>query len=72
MILDVLNFGEYSFFVWAAFIFTFASCFFLYIKTRSDLLKLEKIFFVRREKLAINTKPEKRKRKEIFSTNPSY
>ena len=36
--------GGYGQFVWPAFIFTFVSCVALYIKTRKELQKLEKVF----------------------------
>ena len=35
------GYGQY---VWAAFIFTFVSCFYLYLKTKKELKKQEKIF----------------------------
>jgi len=44
MILDFLILGGYGQYVWPAFIFTFASCFILYVKTQKELSKLEKIF----------------------------
>ena len=36
--------GGYGQFVWPAFIFTFVSCLILYIKTKRELQKQEKIF----------------------------
>ena len=44
MALELLNLGGYGQFVWPAFIFTFVSCLILYIKTRKELKKQEKIF----------------------------
>ena len=44
MLLDSLNLGGYGLFVWPAFIFTFASCLILYVKTKTELQKHEKIF----------------------------
>ena len=38
--------GGYGQFVWPAFIFAFVSCFFLYLKTKKEMQKLEKMFLV--------------------------
>ena len=37
--------GGYGQFIWPAFIFTFVSCLILYLKTKRELKKQEKIFF---------------------------
>ena len=44
MNLEIFLFNGYGYFVWLAFIFTFLSCLFLYIKTKKELKKQEKIF----------------------------
>ncbi len=44
MINDLLILGGYGQYVWPAFIFTFLCCFSLYLKTRMELKKNEKIF----------------------------
>ena len=44
MITNILNIGGYGFFVWAAFIFTFVFCLFLYIKVKNDLTQHERKF----------------------------
>jgi len=44
MNLELLILGGYGQFVWPAFIFTFVSCFSLYVKTKKEFQKLEKIF----------------------------
>ena len=44
MYLDFFNFGGYGIFIWPAFIFTFVSCFFLYIKIKIEFTKHEKMF----------------------------
>ena len=36
--------GGYGHFVWPAFIFTFLSCFALYVKTKKEFQRQEKIF----------------------------
>ena len=44
MNLDIFILGNYSQFVWPAFIFTFTICFYFYFKTKKALLKQEKLF----------------------------
>ena len=44
MNLEFLILGGYGQFVWPAFIFTFVSCFSLYVKTKKEFQKQEKIF----------------------------
>ena len=44
MNLELLILGGYGQFVWSAFIFTFVSCFFLYVKTKKEFQKQEKMF----------------------------
>ena len=44
MNLEFFNLGGYGQFVWPAFIFTFVCCVTLYIKTKKELQKQEKIF----------------------------
>ena len=44
MDLEFFILGGYGQFVWPAFIFTFVSCLILYIKTKKELQKQEKIF----------------------------
>ena len=41
---EFLILGGYGQFVWPAFIFTFVSCFILYVKTKKEFQKQEKIF----------------------------
>ena len=44
MVLELLILGGYGQFVWPSFVFTFVSCLILYIKTKRELQKQEKIF----------------------------
>ena len=44
MDLKILILGGYGQFVWPAFIFTFVSCFILFVKTKKEFQKQEKIF----------------------------
>ena len=45
--------GGYGQYVWPAFIFTFVSCVILYMKTKKELQKQEKMFLKEYEKLHI-------------------
>ena len=71
MNLDFLSFGEYSQFVWPAFIFTFVSCIVLYVKTKNALLKQERIF-TKKFKQIQSIKIETIREKEVLSSNPTY
>ena len=44
MDVEFLILGGYGQFVWPAFMFTFASCLILYVKTKTELQKQEKMF----------------------------
>ena len=71
MNLELLILGGYGQFVWPAFIFTFVSCFSLYIKTKKEFQKQEKIFL--KEFKQIQTeKIETVKEKEALSGNPIF
>ena len=61
--MDIVNLGGYGQFVWPAFIFTFISCFFLYLRTKKEFQKQEKIFLSEFKQLQ-NAKIEVDKRKE--------
>ena len=50
MITEILTLGGYGLFVWQAFIFTFFVCFALYLNTKKEFQKQEKIFFNEFEK----------------------
>ena len=71
MNLEFLILNEYGQFVWPAFIFTFAMCFALYLKTKKEFQKQEKMFLKR---FAQNqtTKIETAKEKEALSVNPIF
>ena len=71
MNLEFLILGGYGQFVWPAFIFTFVSCFSLYVKTKKEFQKLEKIFL--KEFKQIQTeKIETAKEKEALSGSPIF
>ena len=44
MSIEIFILGGYGQFVWPAFIFTFVSCLYLYLKTKKELQKYEKMF----------------------------
>ena len=67
MNLEFLILGGYGQFVWPAFIFTFVSCFALYVKTKKEFQKQEKIFF-NEFKQAQTKKIETAKEKEALSS----
>ena len=70
MIMDLIYLGGYGQFVWPAFIFTFLSCFFLYLKTKWELQKQEKIYmneFKKLRTLEIKTVEAKKEKKEVLS-----
>ena len=63
MIIKLITLGGYGQFVWPAFIFTIASCSYLYFKTRAELKKQEKIFLNKiKQPHTIEIKIAKRKR----------
>ena len=46
MIMELLAMNGYGQFVWTAFIFSFGSCFYLYLKTRIEFKRQEKIYLL--------------------------
>ena len=71
MNLELLILGGYGQFVWPAFIFTFVSCFFLYVKTKKEFQKQEKIF-LKEFKQKQTEKIETIKEKEALSGSPIF
>tara|TARA_B100001250_G_C19316304_1_gene578490 strand:+ start:71 stop:295 length:225 start_codon:yes stop_codon:yes gene_type:complete len=62
MNIELLVFNGYGQFIWPAFIFTFSICFLLYLKTKKDFEKQEKLFLNKFNKLqAVEIKIKKRK-----------
>ena len=71
MNLELLILGGYGQFVWPAFIFTFVSCFVLYVKTKKEFQKQEKMFL--KEFKQIQTeKIETTKNKEVLSGSQNF
>jgi len=71
MNLELLILGGYGQFVWPAFIFTFVSCFSLYVKTKKEFQKQEKIF-LKEFKQMKTEKIETVKEKEALSGSPIF
>ena len=75
MNMELLILDGYGQFVWPAFIFTFVSCFLLYIKTKKELKRQEKMFLIEFKQMPI-TKIEVAKQKEllkeVLSSSPTY
>ena len=69
MDLEFFILGGYGQFVWPAFTFTFVSCVMLYIKTKKELQKQEKVFISEFRYLNVkktNTFKEKKVTKEAL------
>ena len=71
MNLELLILGGYGQFVWPAFIFTFVSCFSLYVKTKKEFQKQEKIF-LKEFKQMRTEKIETVKEEEALSGSPIF
>ena len=71
MNLELLILGGYGQFVWPAFIFTFVSCFSLYVKTKKEFKKQEKIF-LKEFKQMQTEKIETAKEKEALAGSPIF
>ena len=71
MSLEFLILGGYGQFVWPAFIFTFVSCFTLYIKIKKEFKKQEKMF-LKEFKQTPTEKIETAKKKEALSGSPIF
>ena len=72
MDLEFFILGGYGQFVWSAFIFTFVSCLILYIKTKKEFQKQEKMFLKEYEKLQpaeVRATKEKKITKEVLSAS---
>jgi len=68
MNIELLVFNGYGQFIWPAFMFTFSICFLLYLKTKKDLQKQEKIFLNEFKKLqTVEIKKRKENTKEVLS-----
>ena len=71
MNIEFLVLGGYGIFIWPAFIFTFVSCFLLYLKTKNEFKKQEKLFLIEFKQIPVR-KTEVSKQKELLSGSPVY
>ena len=71
MDLELFILNGYGLYVWPAFIFAFLSCFYLYIKTKKEFLKQEKIFLNKFKELQTRRIKviKKETAKKVLSTN---
>ena len=63
MLPELINLGGYGHFVWPAFLFTFGSCFFLYLNAAKELKKHEENFlknlkYINNEEVIITERKE--------------
>ena len=66
MNMELFILGGYGQFVWPAFIFTIVSCLFLYLKTKKEFQKQEKVYLKEFKQLQTK-KIEVAKKKEVLS-----
>ena len=71
MNLEFLVLGEYGQFVWHAYIFTFVSCIALYVKTKREFQKHEKMFLKEFKQMQTD-KIKTGKKKEALSGSPTF
>ena len=71
MNLELFILGGYGHFVWPAFIFTFLSCFTLYLKTSKEFQRQEKIFLNEFKQMQL-VKIKVVKEKEVLYSNPTF
>ena len=70
MILEFLNLNGYGQFVWPAFTFTFAICFYLFLRTANELKKQEKLFLKEFKQIkSLKIKNSQAKKREVLSVN---
>jgi len=75
MNMEFLVLDGHGIFVWPAFIFAFVSCFLLYLKTKKEFKRQEKIFLIEFKQIPVRkTKVSKQKElsKEALSGSPVY
>ena len=75
MNLSLFILGGYGQFVWPAFIFTFVICFYLYLKTKKELQKQEKLFlkeFRQSQTAEIVINSQKENTKKVLSGNSFF
>ena len=71
MNLELFILGGYGYFVWPAFIFTFLSCFALYLKTNKEFKKQEKMFLNKFRRIQA-VKTETVNKEKALSSSPIF
>ena len=72
MLMELFTMNGYGQFVWPAFIFTFVSCLYLYLKIRIEFKQQEKIYllkFKKAEVIKIQFDKRKKSREEALPIN---
>jgi len=72
MDLDIFNLSGYGKFVWPAFFLTFSSCFLLFVKTKKELEKQEKILskhYKQLKTITVQTAPKKNTKKILSESS---
>ena len=75
MNLNMLILDGYGLYVWPAYIFTFIICFILYLKTKKELKKQEKLFlneFKQSQTIKIVVNSQKENTKKVLSSNSVF
>ena len=75
MNIEFLVLGGYGNFVWPAFIFAFVSCFLLYLKTKKEFKRQEKMFLIEFKQIPIakiEVAKQKELPKEVLSSSFTY
>ena len=75
MNIEFLVLGGYGIFVWPAFIFAFVSCFLLYLKTKKEFKRQEKMFLIEFKQIPVKkneVSKQKELSKEVLSGSPVY
>jgi heme exporter protein D len=75
MNIEFLVLGGYGSYIWPAFIFAFASCFSLYLKTKKEFKRQERTFLIEFKKKPVRKTEVSKQRefsKEVLSGSPVY
>ena len=75
MNMEFLVLDGYGIFVWPAFIFAFVSCFLLYLKTKKEFKRQEKMFLIDFKQIPVKkngVSKQKELSKEVLSGSPVY
>ncbi len=73
--MEFLVLDGYGIFVWPAFIFAFVSCFLLYLKTKKEFKRQEKMFLIDFKQIPVKkngVSKQKELSKEVLSGSPVY